>query len=140
LASRPFRWTWSTIGASRPPSRFPCTTTFAPSAARRSAVAFPMPRLDPVTTATLPSRRMDGTAARGRAGNAKPLEDGAELGAIIRRKIGERGAHRPGGVAEQLHRGLHDRDREAAAARAQVGQRTDGNHTEPREREPASDA
>src|SRR5207244_8639139 len=76
---------------------------------------------------------MDVTAALGRAGNAKPLEDGAELGAIIRRKIGERGAHRPGGVAEQLHRGLHHRDLEAAAALAQVVQRTNGMLMEPRE-------
>ena len=49
------------------------------------------------------------------------------------RKIGERGAHRPGGVAEQLHRGLHHRDLEAAAALAQVVQRTNGMLMEPRE-------
>src|ERR1035438_8734482 len=39
-----------------PLSDLPVTTTDAPSRARRSTMARPIPRLDPVTTATRPSR------------------------------------------------------------------------------------
>src|SRR6266542_284206 len=125
IASWPSPSIASTIGASRPRSVRPWTTIRAPSAARRRAVAFPMPRLEPVTIATLPSRRIRVPARRGRR-DLEPLEDRAELGALVERKLAERRSHPTGAVTEQLHRGLHDRDLEPAPPLAQVVERAHG--------------
>src|SRR5438445_1781551 len=54
------------------------TVTFAPSEAKRSAIAFPIPRDAPVTIATLPSSLFSLTSApslRGAAGGYRPVAD-----------------------------------------------------------------
>src|SRR6266851_8725666 len=114
----------STIGARRPPSVLPCTTTCAPSAARTSAVALPMPRLDPVTIATLFLRRMRGRASCGGGGDGEPVEDRAQLGALAGGEIGERWTDAAGRMTEQLHRHLHDRDLVATPALPEFIERT----------------
>ena len=55
-ASRPPPCTRRTVSRPSPRSR-PCTTTFAPSPAKCSAMPRPMPEVDPVTTAILPDER-----------------------------------------------------------------------------------
>ena len=48
---------WMVPGSmGRDSSDLAATTTWAPAAARPKAMALPMPRLDPVTITTLPSR------------------------------------------------------------------------------------
>src|SRR2546428_12832850 len=91
----------------------------------RSAVAFPMPRLDPVTTATLPSSRMHRSATRRGGRHAQALQDETDLLALVSRQVAERWAHRPGGVAEELHSDLHDGHLEAPPALAGGGGRAD---------------
>ena len=72
----------SSTALSRVPGRSPCAprreafrTTEAPSLASRNAIAFPIPRLAPVTNATLPSHR--------------PIEASSRRGAVEPRKIAD---------------------------------------------------
>src|SRR5438132_1191651 len=90
----------------------------------RSAVAFPMPRLDPVTTATLPSSRMHRSATRRGGRHAQALQDETDLLTLVGRQVAERWAHRPGGMAEELHGDLHDGHLEAPPALAEVVERS----------------
>src|SRR5438093_841976 len=90
----------------------------------RSAVAFPMPRLDPVTTATLPSSRMHRSATRRGGRHAQALQDETDLLTLVSRQVAERWAHRPGGMAEELHGDLHDGHLEAPPALAEVVERS----------------
>src|SRR5256712_9792869 len=90
----------------------------------RSAVAFPMPRLDPVTTATLPSSRMHRSATRRGGRHPQAVQDETYFLALLGRQIAERRAHRSGGMAEKLHSDLHDGHLEAAPALAEVVERS----------------
>src|SRR3989442_7552938 len=90
----------------------------------RSAVAFPMPRFDPVTTATLPSSRMHRSATRRGGRHAQALQDEPDLLTLVSRQVAERWAHRPGGMAEELHSDLHDGHLEAPPALAEVVERS----------------
>src|SRR3989449_311203 len=56
----------------------------------RSAVAFPMPRLDPVTTATLPSSRMHRSATRRGGRHAQALQDEPDLLTLVSRQVAAR--------------------------------------------------
>src|SRR2546425_5239783 len=91
----------------------------------RSAVAFPMPRLEPVTTATLPSSRMHGSATRRGGRPAQALEDETDLLALVSRQVTEWRPHRSRGMTEELHGDLHDSHLEAPPALAEVVERSD---------------
>src|SRR2546425_492562 len=91
----------------------------------RSAVAFPMPRLEPVTTATLPSSRMHRSATRRGGRPAQALEDETDLLALVSRQVTEWRPHRSRGMTEELHGDLHDSHLEAPPALAEVVERSD---------------
>src|SRR5262245_17487689 len=68
------------------PASNPCTRTIAPSAARTRAMPAPVPRYDPVTNATLPSR------PRSIVGGVPPSVDGETL---LRRDLPDHARHAP---------------------------------------------
>src|SRR3954469_20342465 len=98
--------------AARSPS-MSATTTRAPSAAYRSAIARPMPPAPPVTIATLPTRRPSGIAVLPSAGQRRPVEPepaDVVVGAALGGEVGQDPAdhHAELEAVPRAGRGDHD--------------------------------